>query len=253
MRRQSYVFVIQSVFFVCLILVAGVLAMHRSDAEAPEQPFQIGDICRGFVVLANGIAVLSGMPETLAPARMRVSHTARPAGVMAPNTSHGHREPMGQSSNAPLPLMGFTHGQEIVLQEDMLCVPIVDASPQRWTATSHPGAPTVTVESLQGALKSSSRVNATFALTIRQGDVPVEQAEVRLLARMPHHDRHMPGGHGPANDLAIQGIKAQPVRYGRYTISTVDFTMDGPWLFEVHIQRGAEIHKAYFAAYVGEE
>jgi hypothetical protein len=37
------------------------------------------------------------------------------------------------------------------------------------------------------------------------------------------------------------------------TIPTVDFTMGGPWLFEVQVQAGSETHKAYFAASIGEE
>ena len=102
-------------------------------------------------------------------------------------------------------------------------------------------------------MQSGSRVPTAFALTIRQGAVPVAEAHVRLLARMPHHDQYRPGGHGPANDPEVQGILAHPVGHGRYTIPTVAFTMDGPWLFEVHIQRGAETHTAYFAADVGEE
>jgi hypothetical protein len=92
-----------------------------------------------------------------------------------------------------------------------------------------------------------------LTLIIRQGSLPVEQAQVHLLARMPHHDQRMPGGHGPANDPDVQGIVAQPAGQGRYTIPTVDLTMAGPWLFEVHVQRGAETYKAYFAADVGEE
>ena len=253
MQWQGYVYAIQSALCVYLMLVAGALAMHRSDAEAPEQPYQIGDVCRGFVVLANGIAVLSGMPATPASAGPRVLDIDHPAGVMTPNMDQSQMASTSLASNAPLPLMGYAHSQEIVLQEDMLCVPIVDASPQRWTAVGPQGTPKVTVESFKGALKSGSHVNAAFALTIRQGDAPVEQAQVRLLARMPHHDRYTPGGHGPAHDPDVQGILAQPARQGRYTIPTIDFTMDGPWLFEVRIQRGAETHKAYFAAYVGEE
>jgi hypothetical protein len=79
--------------------------------------------------------------------------------------------------------------------------------------------------------------------------MPIEQAQVRLLVRMPHHDRQTPGGHGPANDPDVQGLVAQELGQGRYRVSTVDFTMPGPWLFEC---RWAS-HKAYFTASVGEE
>jgi hypothetical protein len=78
-------------------------------------------------------------------------------------------------------------------------------------------------------------------------------APPQLLARMPHHDRGMPGGHGPANDPDAQGLVAQPVGQGRYTVQPVDLAMSGPWLFEIHVHEGAETRKAYFAASVGEE
>src|SRR5215468_8491235 len=115
MQWQGYVCAIQSALCVYLMLVAGVLAMHRSDTEAPEQPYQIGDVCRGFVVLANGIAVLSGMSETPASAGTRVPHIDHPAGVMTPNTDRSHMASTSPASSAPLPLMGSTHSQEIVL------------------------------------------------------------------------------------------------------------------------------------------
>jgi hypothetical protein len=250
MQRQGSVLLIQRVLFAFLLLTVSVLTGRQHYGEAhgdgeEEGHHQAEQVCRGFVILPNGFAVLSSLPLSSVPGSASAHHDAAHGSVTMADK--------GRTSGAPQHLLGYTHGQEVMLQEDMLCIPIVTAGAQRWTAVSQKGAPTVTVESFPGALKSGSRVNATFALTIRQGDVPVEPAQVRLLARMPHHDRHLPGGHGPANDPDVQGIMAQPVRPGRYTIPTVDFTMDGPWLFEVHIQRGAETHKAYFAAYVGEE
>ena len=207
---------------------------HRSDAEAPEDspvPDRgcLSRICRARQwhrcaewSARNTCVRRDSCPSRRSPSRRDdAKHGSEPHGL--------HESGIKRTAH----LLGYTHGQEIVLQEDMLCVPIVNAGPQRWTAVGPQGAPKVTVESFQGALKSGSRVNTAFALTIRQGDAPVEQAQVRLLARMPHHDRHMPGGHGPANDPDVQGIMAQPVGQGRYTIPTVDFTMDGPWLFEV--------------------
>jgi hypothetical protein len=77
--------------------------------------------------------------------------------------------------------------------------------------------------------------------------------QVRVLSRLPHHDRRMSGGHGPANAPDVQGIVAQPVRQGCYPIPAIDFTMGGPWLFEVRIQQDSETHKVYLAAYIGEE
>ena len=70
---------------------------------------------------------------------------------------------------------------------------------------------------------------------------------------MPHHDRRMPGGHGPANDPDVKGLAAMPQGNGDYTVPTIDFNMGGPWLFEVQIQDGSTMHKAYFATEVGEE
>jgi hypothetical protein len=149
--------------------------------------------------------------------------------------------------------MGYTHGQEIVPQADMLCVPVGSPSTVTWTAVSHASTLAVSAESLKGALTHGSRAHAAFTLTVRLDGAPIDAAQVRLLARMPSHDRRMPGGHGPANDPDVRGIVAQADGQGRYTIPTVDFTMGGPWLFEVQVQEGSETHKAYFAAAIGEE
>jgi hypothetical protein len=82
---------------------------------------------------------------------------------------------------------------------------------------------------------------------------PVEHAILRIMARMPQHDHRMPGGHGPANDPDVQGLKALPQGNGDYTLSTIDFSMSGAWLFEIDIQDGDTIDKAYFASEIGEE
>lgn len=82
---------------------------------------------------------------------------------------------------------------------------------------------------------------------------PVEDAEVLLIARMPHHDRSLEGGHGLANDPDVAGIKATPAGAGRYTVSTADFSMGGPWLFEIQVKKDDELVRAYFATVVGEE
>jgi hypothetical protein len=63
----------------------------------------------------------------------------------------------------------------------------------------------------------------------------------------------MPCGHGPANDPDVTGIEAALDAQGRYTVPTVDFSMAGPWLFEVRIQQDGQTHNAYFAGKVGEE
>jgi hypothetical protein len=70
---------------------------------------------------------------------------------------------------------------------------------------------------------------------------------------MPHHDHRLPGGHGPANDPDVQGLTAQPDGSGHYTVSTVDFTMAGPWLLEMQVQEGSASHRAFLGVAVGED
>jgi hypothetical protein len=183
--------------------------------------------------LPNGFAVLSGLPVSPAP------------------SSAGGRQ--SHKEGAAQQLLGYAHGQEIVPQVSMLCVSIYDAGTLRWTAFGDREVPVILVESLQGAPTHGGRANAAFALTIRQHRTLVSILQVRVLARMPQHDRYMPGGHGPANDPEVQGIIARPVEQSRYIIEHVDFTMSGPWLLEIHVHQGSETHKAYFAVYVGEE
>jgi hypothetical protein len=102
---------------------------------------------------------------------------------------------------------------------------------------------------------SYSRANEALMLTVRRTDAGAleTQPQVRLLARMPHHDRRMPGGHGLANDPDAQGLEAQLDNEGRYRVPTVDFSMAGAWLVEVQVQQSGNVYQAYFAVDVGEE
>ena len=109
---------------------------------------------------------------------------AAPAGIAMADT--------GRTADGPQHLLGYSHGQEIVLQEDMLCVPLVSAGTLKWTAVSHTVALTVILESPKGALLHGHQTNATFTLTIRQGDGPIKHARALLLARMPQHDQRRP-------------------------------------------------------------
>ena len=43
----------------------------------------------------------------------------------------------GHTSSTSQHLMGYTHGQEIVPQAGMLCVPVASPSTVTWTAVSH--------------------------------------------------------------------------------------------------------------------
>ena len=64
-----------------------------------------------------------------------------------------------------------------------------------------------------------------------------EGSSIRLFARMPHHDRDMPGGHGLANDPDMRGLTAIPSSPGRYTAESIHFSMPGAWLVEIQMQQ----------------
>ena len=157
------------------------------------------------------------------------------------------------AGDSPQHLLGYRHGQGIVPTHDMLCVPVRGAKDVSWTSTGQYDAPVVQVESRQGPLTPSNRRSASFVLAVQQGGKTVDAAEVRVLARMPHHDRRLPGGHGPANDPEVKGLLAQPEGAGRYSVSLVDFTMSGPWLLEIQVQRDNAVQKVYVAPELGEE
>jgi hypothetical protein len=243
--QQHFVSIYRFLLVGLLGCIAVALAGYPQAGEAQEGQRQAEAVCRGFVVLPNGFAVLSGLHVHPAPGSTGAQH--QPAHAGATMAAKGH------TSSVPSHLMGYTHGQEIVPQADMLCVPVGSTSTLTWTTIGHAPALTVIAESINGTLTHGSHTHAAFTLTVRRDRVPVDAAQVRLLTRMPSHDRRMPGGHGPANDPDVQGIAAQPVGQGRYTIPTVDFTMGGPWLFEVQVHEGSETRKAYFAASIGEE
>jgi len=248
-RRSAGIYYV----FLMGVLVLGTIVLTgyqqygeaHSAGEDHGTHHQIEGVCRGFVVLSNGFAVLSSLPLSPAYGSVGESQPTAPSSIS--------RADPGPTTETPPHLLGYSHGQKIVLQEDMLCVPIVGAGTLKWTAISHTAALTVSLASPKGALLHGHRTNATFTLTIRQGDGPIKHARALLLARMPQHDQRRPGGHGPTNDPDVQGLVARPIGPGRYSIPPVAFTMAGPWLLEIHVQQGAETYKAYLAAYVGEE
>jgi hypothetical protein len=141
----------------------------------------------------------------------------------------------------------------IPTDKDMTCVPVGNTTSTAWTAVSASPAWLVTATSGDGILAHNSRANASLSLHIVQDGKPVEHGTVRLITRMPHHDSRMPGGHGPTNDPDVQELAAMPQGKGDYRVPTIDFNMGGPWLFEVQLQDGGTMHKAYFATQVGEE
>ncbi|WP_179137014.1 FixH family protein [Candidatus Entotheonella palauensis] len=149
--------------------------------------------------------------------------------------------------------MGHKHGDDISSGKGMLCVPIGEMASTSWTSVSNSPNLHVSAKSVKGVLAHNSRANEALSLSIMRDGKPVDNAKVRVIARMPHHDHRMPGGHGPANDPDVKGLDALTKGKGDYTLPTVDFSMGGPWLFEVHVQDGKTMNKAYFAAEVGEE
>ena len=133
---------------------------HNAD-EDQHAHHQTERVCRGFVVLPNGFAVLSSLPLSSAYASVGERQSTAHSGITIANTDH--------TADAPEYLLGYTHGQKIVLQDAMLCVPIVGAGTLKWTAVSHTAALLVIVESPKDTLLHGHRTNAAFTLTIRQG------------------------------------------------------------------------------------
>lgn len=266
MHRQRYMVGIR-------ILLSGifVLALVASPyhAAADDTPPQVASVCQGFVVLSNGYAVLSGLrPSPMAGMQHDMQHATthqakahKTGSQMAhahqqmTHESHGHAGEMNKPSGAQQHLMGYQHGQDVTLQEGMLCVPVGHQDATTWTTVSRDPALSVRAESLKGALTHNSRANEAFALTIMQRGAggSDELSTVRVRVRMPHHDRRMPGGHGLANDPDVQGLVAERDEEGRYRVPTVDFSMAGVWLVEVQVQQGGNTRRAYFAVDVGEE
>lgn len=267
MRNKRFLMVTHSFLSILLILT---FTTRRNDAAAHDDAHKTGGACRGFVVLSNGYAVLSDDSASSAHAPEHASQAAPRKGKaemhkmgseMPPkhesmmHKGHDHGGEMSKPSVNRKHLLGYRHGQEITLQNEMLCVPIGSKEAISWTTVSHTPALYIRAESLSDTLAHNSRANESLALTVmhRAQDASQEQPRIRLLVRMPHHDRHMPGGHGLANDPDVKGLKAQLDKDGRYRMQTLDFSMAGAWLLEVQVRQGGSIHRAYFAVDVDEE
>jgi hypothetical protein len=232
---------------------------HMKDAPEGHPSSQAMGICKGFVVLSNGYAVMSGLDIKTEMATGKHGHTTHGAKMdhgqkSSATMDHGDK-PHGKdiASMGKEPLMGHRHGENIKPMQGMLCVPLQSHAMQSWTAVSSDPALHITIQSLRGKLAHNSRVNEGFDLNVMSGGVPVNGAQVRLVVHMPHHDRMMPGGHGPANDPDVQGLMAKALGEGSYSVQTVDFSMAGAWLFEVHVSHGGKTSKAYFTTRVGQE
>ncbi len=256
----------------CMLAVNPAHSASQRHVGAQKATQVLRKVCPGFVVLPNGHAVLSRLPQDK-PKDAHTSHSSVPSdqgrmaaghgGMHQPETSQqGHVKPGGHDHGVSMPhrakpskhLMGYRHGQAIIPKKRMLCVPLGRRHDKSWTAVSRQLSVFVTAESLRGRLTHSSRANEGFRFTImRPGSgQPMDDAKVRVLARMPHHDHRMPGGDGPANDPDVRGMVAKREPDGRHLVRTVDFTMAGSWLFEVRVRQGRKMSSAYFAVRVSE-
>jgi hypothetical protein len=177
--------------------------------------------------------------------------------VATQGEGHGHDHTARDShgSNEQKQLMGHKDGQAVRRKAGMLCIPLGSPEDTTWMAVSQPAPFWLRAESLRRPLSHNSRSNEGLRFTLMPKDDGhvAEQAELRLWVRMPHHDHGMPGGHGPANDPDVKGLPMRPDETGTYIVPTIDFSMPGPWLFEVQVRQGNQTIKAYFAADVGEE
>jgi hypothetical protein len=209
-------------------------------------------VCPGFVVLANGYAVLSEENKAMQTSKGHDLSDHKMHKMADPGHERGGHQGHGAANHNHL--MGYQHGQAIVAGKDELCVPIGSLDDTAWTAVSQTDGLSVAVESLRGPLAHNSRANEGFGITvIAPGGEPLDNADVQLFVHMPHHDHGMPGGHGAANDPDVKGLAMMPDEQGRYHVNTVDFSMPGPWLLQVVVSHGGETLKAYFAPNVGEE
>ena len=213
-----------------LWILAQPIVEAGEEADTPTTAYSSG-ACQGFAVLPNGYAVLSGLSAK--------AHKA--------DTQSGATKTAGADN-----LMGYQHGPAITLQQGMFCVPVRDSKTTGWFAISRDAAFSITVNSLRGILTRSRGDHEAFEITLwdNHKGVPVEDATVHLFARMPHHDRDTPGGHGLTNDPNVRGLIATSSGLGRYTVEPVDFSMSGAWLVEIQVQQGGKTQRAYFATMV---
>ena len=129
---------------------------------------------------------------------------------------------------------------------------IRDSQTTAWFAISWDAGLSVTINSLKGLLSSGHGDHAAFAITLwdNHRGAAVEGASIRLFARMPHHDRDTPGGHGLANDPDMRRLTAIPASPGHYTAEPIYFAMPGAWLVEIQVQQEGKTQRAYFATMV---
>ena len=243
----------------CLFALVLTLILHVPGSDGVAAHSDSGganSVCPGFVILPNGQAVWSRADTAAADAHHSAESKDHPKPQME-GDRNGHQGPMHAAhdphgSEAQNP---YKHGQAVKLEAGMLCVPVGRATDTAWMAVSQTAPFWVRAESIRGPLTHNSRANEGFRFILMPkdgGQVP-DQVDLRLRVRMPQHDHGLPGGHGPANDPDVKGLPVMRDETGTYIVPTIDFTMAGPWLFEVDVKQGNQTTKAYFGADVGEE
>ena len=110
----------------------GVLALPLPSA-GDEAKHGANSACPGFVVLANGRAVLSEVGHDTSTHQGH-GHGGQKMGAMS-HKSHAHGK-HGEQAGGHAPLMGYQHGQAIVAGKDALCVPAGGVDDTAWTAVS---------------------------------------------------------------------------------------------------------------------
>ena len=244
---------------VTAVLLGGLFLCSGVAVAAEKHMQKMKDrVCKGFVVLSNGMAVMSGLDVKAEMAQSGPHGQMEPGVKMAKKTDHGegHGAKKGHdgkmSSMMKDHLMGYRHGDPIQAKAGQICVPLHGQSRETWNSVSGDKALHVSIRSLRGRLEHNARDNEGFDVHVKYAGKPVEAGHVRLFARMPHHDRMSKGGHGPANDPDVEGLMAKSAGAGAYKFQTLDFSMPGAWLFEVRVTHGGKTSMAYFASRVGQ-
>lgn len=237
----------------CALLVCGLIVQGYpgcSTVEAAHGVSGAAPICHGFVVLPNGFAVLSGMPAV--PERLPAEP---PSASLSSHTAEAApREPAPpQTTAASAHLMHYQHGEDIAPQEGMVCVAVDSQEAVTWIATSLMPDRRIQVASPSGPLVVHRPQPASLLLTIRQHNgAPIAKAQAHVRGRMPHHDQHLPGGHGLANDPDGHGLHTQPDGPGRYMTPPLVFTESGLWLIEIQVNEGNKVYNAYLGVAIGD-
>lgn len=269
-------------------VLASVIILQQAggyEVAAHQTHGGVNSVCPGFVILPDGQAVWSRAETSTAHVHHgaesgdktmssagegRAGHQGHMHGGHDASPSHHEAHGMQQTRDkgdgqghdhaahdhhGSATQKTYKHGQAVKLEAGMLCVPIGSPKDTAWMAVSQTAPFWVRAESIRGPLTHNSRANEglRFILIPKDGGQAPEQVDLRLWVRMPQHDHGMPGGHGPANDPDVKGLPVTLDETGAYIVPTIDFSMAGPWLFEVDVTQGKQTTKAYFGADIGDD